>query len=78
MKFKDLSLNKIADVAELVHAADCKSADERSNRSFGSVSLKFDVSSLKVAKFDLGALLIYFLKKGFYTEGSFFSLYFQV
>jgi hypothetical protein len=47
MKFKDLSLNKIADVAELVHAADCKSADERSNRSFGSVSLKFKLSSLK-------------------------------
>ena len=39
--FKDLSLNicaKIeADIAELVHAADCKSADERSNRSFGSL-----------------------------------------
>ena len=37
---KDKSLNICAkietDIAELVHAVDCKSADERSNRSFGS------------------------------------------
>ena len=37
VKSSNLTHDILADVAELVHAADCKSADERSNRSFGSL-----------------------------------------